>query len=64
MHDINETRNLFSGPKRYDYVPEVDDWRYSRDGMGLGGLLDRELTDVFGTKVSLRLEGLATHVQD
>lgn len=61
---INGMRNLFSGPKRYDYVPESDDWRYSRDGMGLGALLDRELTDVLGTKVSLHLEGVSTQVQE
>ncbi|OJA09109.1 hypothetical protein AZE42_02574 [Rhizopogon vesiculosus] len=53
-----------SGPKRYDYVPESDDWRYSRDGMELGELLDRELTDRLGTKVSLRLEGVSTQVQE
>jgi frataxin len=52
-----------SGPKRYDYVPQSDDWQYLRDGMGIGELLDRELTDVFGKNVFLHLEGVSTQVQ-
>jgi frataxin len=52
-----------SGPKRYDYVPQSDDWQYLQDGMGIGELLDRELTDVFGKNVFLHLEGVSTQVQ-
>ncbi|KAG1845508.1 Frataxin [Suillus subalutaceus] len=53
-----------SGPKRYDYVPESDDWRYVRDGMGLGELLDGEITDMLQTKVSLHLEGVSAQIQE
>lgn len=48
--------HFFSGPKRYDYVPEKDDWIYSRDDTSLGSLLDNELSDVFGKEVKLGLE--------
>ncbi|KAG0697170.1 Frataxin [Suillus ampliporus] len=53
-----------SGPKRYDYVPQSDDWRYLRDGMGLGELLEEELTDMLRTNVSLHLEGVSTQIQE
>lgn len=44
-----------SGPKRYDYVPTSDDWRYSRDGQELGALMECELSDTLERKVSLNL---------
>lgn len=44
-----------SGPKRYDYVPNSDDWRYSRDGQELGALMEHELSDTLERKVSLNL---------
>ncbi|KAG1749701.1 Frataxin [Suillus paluster] len=53
-----------SGPKRYDYVPQLDDWRYARDGMGLGQLLGGELTDMLRTQVSLHLEGVSMQIQE
>jgi frataxin len=58
-----ETR-FVSGPKRYDYVPESDDWRYARDGIGLGELLDEEISDMLHTKVSLHLEGVSAQIQE
>jgi frataxin len=58
-----ETR-FVSGPKRYDYVPESDDWRYARDGIGLGELLDEEISDMLRTKVSLHLEGVSAQIQE
>jgi len=45
-----------SGPKRYDYVPSTDDWRYSRDGEGMGNILEQELSRALGRKVTLGLE--------
>lgn len=68
MPDFADERPLMkhefvSGPKRYDYVPESDDWRYARDGIGLGELLDEEITDMLRTKVSLHLEGVSRQIQ-
>lgn len=57
-------REFDSGPKRYDYVPESDGWRYARDGIGLGELLDEEITDMLRTKVSLHLEGVSTQIRE
>ncbi|KAI8995319.1 hypothetical protein BD414DRAFT_479199 [Trametes punicea] len=45
----------FSGPKRYDYVEEKDDWVYSRDGRSLNDLLNQELSDALGRNVDLGL---------
>lgn len=42
-----------SGPKRYDYVRATDDWRYFRDGEGLGTLMERELSATLGRDVLL-----------
>lgn len=44
-----------SGPKRYDYVPEKDDWVYLRDGQSLGQLLNGELSAVFNRAIDLQL---------
>ncbi|GJE85941.1 frataxin [Phanerochaete sordida] len=44
-----------SGPKRYDYVPEKDDWIYLRDGKSLGQLLNGELSTVFNRAIDLQL---------
>ncbi|TBU35039.1 Frataxin [Dichomitus squalens] len=52
----------FSGPKRYDYVPERDDWVYARDGRSLSELLNQELSDVFGREVDLGLAEVSTQV--
>ncbi|EGO01051.1 hypothetical protein SERLA73DRAFT_121420 [Serpula lacrymans var. lacrymans S7.3] len=52
-----------SGPKRYDYFPESDDWRYSRDGRSLEDLLHDELGNVFQKKLNLGLENVSTQVE-
>ena len=51
-----------SGPKRYDYVPEEDEWIYSRDGRSLNDLLNQELSDALGREVDLGLEKVSTQV--
>ena len=51
-----------SGPKRYDYVPERDDWVYLRDGRSLNELLNQELSNVFGQNVDLGLAEVSTQV--
>lgn len=50
------TEWTLSGPKRYDYMPSTDDWRYSRDGEGMGILLEQELGRALGREVKLGLE--------
>ncbi|KAF8641074.1 hypothetical protein AX17_000718 [Amanita inopinata Kibby_2008] len=45
----------FSGPKRYDYVEDIDDWLYSRDSRPMGRLLNDELSKAFGRDVNLGL---------
>ncbi|KAF8139941.1 hypothetical protein EV363DRAFT_1206083, partial [Boletus edulis] len=44
-----------SGPKRYDYVPSTDDWRYSRSGEVMVVLLEQELSRALGREVILGL---------
>ncbi|KAM5538231.1 hypothetical protein V8D89_008118 [Ganoderma adspersum] len=53
----------FSGPKRYDYTPEGDDWIYSRDARSLNELLNHELSEVFGRKVDLGLADVSTYAE-
>lgn len=48
-----------SGPKRYGYVPEADQWRYSRDNSSLGELLNTELSQIFGQDVDLKINKVA-----
>lgn len=48
------THVCLSGPKRYDYVPEIDNWYYSRDDQTLGNLLEHELQGALGRKVEFR----------
>ncbi|KAH7883905.1 Frataxin [Phlebopus sp. FC_14] len=52
-----------SGPKRYDYVPATDNWRYSRDGQGLDELMERELGSILGREVKLGLERVSEMVE-
>jgi len=54
----------FSGPKRYDYSPTKDSWVYSRDGRGMGDLLNTELSTALGWTVDLGLEGVSEQVED
>jgi len=46
---------LDSGPKRYDYSEEKDEWIYLRDGRSLGELLNEELSKILGRDVDLNL---------
>ncbi|KAI0824134.1 Frataxin [Trametes gibbosa] len=50
----------FSGPKRYDFFPEQDEWVYARDGRSLNDLLKQELSDTLGRKVDLGLTGVSS----
>jgi len=43
-----------SGPKRYDYVEESDEWVYGRDGVTLNTLLSEELSSIFGQPVQIQ----------
>ncbi|KAG6837115.1 hypothetical protein H0H93_014421 [Arthromyces matolae] len=52
----------FSGPKRYDYTEEGDDWLYSRDSQALGDLLNQELTKALGQPIDLGLRGPASQL--
>ncbi|KAH7908262.1 hypothetical protein BJ138DRAFT_1158087 [Hygrophoropsis aurantiaca] len=53
----------FSGPKRYDYFPASDDWRYLRDGQGLGELLNGELSEILTKPIDLKIEQVSTQVE-
>jgi frataxin len=53
---------LHSGPKRYDYSEEKDDWIYSRDGVALSDLLDGEISQVVGRRVELGAQNVSDHV--
>lgn len=44
-----------SGPKRYDYVPEKDQWIYLREGRSLGHLLNEELCKIFDREIDLKI---------
>lgn len=57
------TERAVSGPKRYDYVPSTDDWRYSRDGGQMGTLLEQELSRALGRKVELGLDHISEAVE-
>lgn len=54
---------MVSGPKRYDYTPSTDDWRYTRDGEEMGTLLEQELSRAFGRKVELGLGHVSEAVE-
>ena len=51
-----------SGPKRYDYSEEKDDWLYSRDGVTLSDLLDGEVSQVIGRQVELGIQNISKHI--
>ena len=52
----------FSGPKRYDYSEVDDDWVYSRDGLGLGNLMNTELSKALQQDVDLRLSTISAQL--
>jgi frataxin len=53
---------LRSGPKRYDYSEEKDDWLYSRDGIALSDLLNGEISQVAGRQIKLGMENVSTRI--
>jgi len=53
---------LHSGPKRYDYSEEKDDWVYSRDGVAMSDLLDSEISQIVGRQVELGVQNVSEHV--
>jgi len=52
----------FSGPKRYDYSGEADDWVYLRDSQAMGELLNDELGRILEQDVDLRLAKVSKSV--
>ncbi|TRM61438.1 hypothetical protein BD626DRAFT_570658 [Schizophyllum amplum] len=50
----------FSGPKRYDYDAEKDNWYYARDGSAMGELLNEELSKALGQDVDLGLHAVSS----
>ncbi len=56
IFDLFPLDNYFgSGPKRYDYCENSDDWVYSRDGRAMGELLNEELSKAFNRGIDLEL---------
>lgn len=53
---------LRSGPKRYDYSEEKDDWVYSRDGVAMSDLLDNEISQIVGRQIELGGQNVSEHV--
>ena len=53
---------LHSGPKRYDYSEEKDDWLYSRDGVTLSDLLESEVSQIVGRHVELGIQNVSERV--
>jgi frataxin len=51
--------HLNSGPKRYDYSEQADNWIYSRDGKSIGSVLDEELSNALGEEVRLGITGIS-----
>ncbi|KAF9651389.1 Frataxin [Thelephora ganbajun] len=51
-----------SGPKRYDYSEENDDWFYSRDGVALSDLLNSEVSQIVGRQVELGVKNVSKRV--
>ncbi|CAL1696530.1 unnamed protein product [Somion occarium] len=46
---------FISGPKRYDYIQDSDDWIYVRESSSLGELLNAELSQLLEQDVDLRI---------
>ncbi|KAL5535448.1 YFH1 [Sanghuangporus sanghuang] len=46
----------FSGPKRYDYVPEKDGWYYYREDRSMRALLNEELSKALNREVDVGLD--------
>lgn len=54
---------LRSGPKRYDYDEKKDGWYYSRDHRSIGSLLEEELSQALGQKISLHVDQVSKLVE-
>lgn len=63
FHVLTSPRNT-SGPKRYDYSPKHDDWRYARDDSSMGDLLNQEIGEVFGRDVDVGLDDITQYIAD
>lgn len=50
---------FLSGPKRYDYVTEQDEWVYGRDGQSMGDLLNQEISSALGEELDLGLKNVS-----
>ncbi|KAJ3479178.1 hypothetical protein NLI96_g9242 [Meripilus lineatus] len=48
-----------SGPKRYDFVEQQDDWLYSRDSRSMGDLLNSELSKTLKREVDLGIRNIS-----
>lgn len=57
---VNVLQPTISGPKRYDYDAEKDNWYYARDGRALGDLLNEELSKALDQKVDLGLSNVSS----
>ena len=57
---VNVLQRIISGPKRYDYDAEKDNWYYARDGRALGDLLNEELSKALDQKVDLGLSNVSS----
>ena len=53
---------FLSGPKRYDYSEEKDDWFYSRDGVALSDLLNNEMSGIVGRQIELGVKNVSNHL--
>jgi len=51
-----------SGPKRYDYREKEDGWYYNRDGISIGTLLNKELSEALGRDVNFEIDQLSSKV--
>lgn len=51
-----------SGPKRYDYSEEQDEWIYARDNQTLGDLLNEELSNALERKIDLNITKISEKV--
>ncbi|KAG9128305.1 Mitochondrial chaperone Frataxin [Ceratobasidium sp. 392] len=45
-----------SGPKRYDYDAEQNEWFYTRDNVTLRSLLEEELSAIFGKAIQVKVD--------
>lgn len=56
---LNSHQWQASGPKRYDFVEQQDDWLYSRDSRSMGDLLNSELSKTLKREVDLGIRNIS-----